>query len=287
VNTARVEKLLGYVVGTTTLDDFAADGWNADEPYAGRLGIVGILYVPDVSGDQSVDIVLGFTYELPGAGETSASDVIMNFQRSALGSSLDALKRGDASIRMSVEPMMAPTSRKPMTRAEWERQKAAHALRPFFESSVTVRFRKRVLAGLDLSGLRYVDVMGIEAARTVTCRCRIARPWLETRARTSTATPRPDPERILGMFAARGLDTVTLRYRLPDAAHPNGWGEVAGGELPALLVSDDLVSLKAMAGAKGPVMSAMYLREPGTLLLDLDLGDAQEKSVGYECERMN
>ncbi|MBU4009973.1 MAG: hypothetical protein KJ882_04340, partial [Proteobacteria bacterium] len=78
-----------YSIGKTSLSEFINDGWNADDPYLGKLGIVGVIHDTAVRTKKTVDIIMGFTYRSLDNRKESVLEPILKSRRAALGSELE------------------------------------------------------------------------------------------------------------------------------------------------------------------------------------------------------
>lgn len=284
-NAARLQKVLDYVVDSTTAEQFVNDGWNPRDPLTGRLGVIGILYGELPPPFQTVDVVLGFTYARRQGGGSGGSDPMLSFRHAAIESGLRMLKSPHSGTRTSVVPMRTPKGRKPITERQWRLERDKIALEPFFEDTAVVQFRGGVLKRVDVSGLRRVDVAAVLAARTLTCRCRLDGDWLEREARSEKGASRPTPEDVRSHFAAGGLDTVSLRYRLPNALEPDGWAEAAGTRLRFLVYEAGVGRLIRPADDRGSVKGGWLLKGGRRFRLEVEGGPGGVASLEYDCER--
>ena len=285
-NINRIRKLNNYVMFKTKLTEFIDDGWNVEDPYIGKLGIVGILYDNQrLRKEKLVKIIMGFTYRrLEYNKDQQFNETVAKWHRAALESELARMKRQDVkNIQMSIAPMMTTKNGKIWTKREWDLHGDPQALEPFFESTAVVTFADGILSGIDLSGIKYVF-------KIVRFNCTITHEWLEKIANKSTKIPRPTVNDIANIFSenALGLDKVQISYDSLDEDETRliigngtltgrGWEE----QLNYLITQKSLVFLPKDKQSI-LIKSAIFYRASRKL----EFGLVKGLTIEYQCEEL-
>ncbi|MBN1380791.1 MAG: hypothetical protein JXA41_03850 [Deltaproteobacteria bacterium] len=285
-NVKRIKKLHNYAVGTVTLPEFLGDGWNLEDPYGGKLGIVGIFHHKDVSPQESVDIIMGFTYK-PDVleGQPPVDPFLLKRHREALETELSHLKQGNINKRLDILPLRTTKADKKGTQTEGDSPEDLQTSEPFFESTVLVKFDAGLLKDIDLSSLKYINVKQLADLDLSVYRCVITHDWLEQTAGMSKRDPPPSADDILQVFSARGLDKIQIAYKPKDEANLQGTGTVRGEKHPYRITKENVTYLPVDESESALINAAVLDRASGRLRLNFALPQGKKLTVEYHCEQ--
>jgi hypothetical protein len=107
-NRKRMERLKSYAVGNLTVDQFLQDGWNIDDPFEQKLGILtaGLVESEDQYTLERIDSVDVGCYPFP-----VASELLVTLVKSTICGSMESFKDNKARDKLSTRAYLKPDIR--------------------------------------------------------------------------------------------------------------------------------------------------------------------------------